>query len=501
MAGHATVPDAVPDGTSRDRSSFRIDPRAIGACLDELRALCGPDGVVTDRPSLLTYENDAFTLVAAAPDAVILPRSTHEAATALRVLAAHGLPIVPRGAGTSLAGGTVAVDGGVCVCTARMREILEINLRDRYARVQAGLANLKLSEALAGTGYHFAPDPSSQMVSTIGGNVATNAGGPHTLKLGVTTNHVLGVTMILHDGEVVELGGPCDDAAGFDLRSLAVGSEGTLGLITEATVRLARLPETVRTLLAVFDAVENAAQTISEVIGAGILPAALEMIDRLTLQCVEAAFHFGFPADAGAVLIIELDGLEFGIERQSAAVRAICEGHRCRELRVAETAERRSELWKCRKKAFGAYGRLGKSCCTQDGVVPRTRVPDILRVIDEVGRKYGLMIATMMHAGDGNIHPVLMYDPKDERDVQNVLEGSSEILSACIRMGGTVTGEHGIGIEKTRHLAEMFSPADLAAQHGVREVFDPMHRCNPHKMLALGAPCLERLRPARGIAP
>lgn len=470
-------------------------------CIDALRSLCGDDGVVADRASLLTYENDAFTLVAAAPDAVVLPRNTAEAAAVLRVLAEHGLPIVPRGAGTSLAGGTVAVDGGICVCTARMRDILEINLPDRYARVQAGLPNLRLSQALAGSGYHFAPDPSSQSVSTIGGNIATNAGGPHTLKLGVTTNHVLGVTMVLADGEVAELGGPCDDAAGYDLRSLAVGGEGTLGLITEATVRLTRLPEAVRTLLAVFDTVDDAARTISGIIAAGILPAALEMIDRLTLQCVEQAFGFGFPADAGAVLIIELDGLSHALERQAAAARDLCQQNGCRELRLAESEERRSELWKCRKKAFGAYGLLGKSCCTQDGVVPRTRVPDILRVIDDVARRSGLQIATMMHAGDGNIHPVLMYDADNAEQVRRVLDASTEILSACVRMGGTVTGEHGIGIEKTQHLREMFSERDLAAQHAIREVFDPRRRCNPHKVLALGAPCLERLRPAGGIAP
>jgi len=476
------------------------------ACLEECVSICGRDAVVTDRAALLTYENDAFTLVRSAPDAVIFPRDTVQTSAVMTVLARHGVAIVPRGAGTSLAGGTVAVDGGVCICTSRMRDILEINLRDRFARVQAGVANLRLSRELAGTGYHFAPDPSSQMVSTIGGNVATNAGGPHTLKLGVTTNHVLGVTLVLPEGRVAQLGSAqhssqIEDAPGYDLRALAVGSEGTLGIITEAVVRLTRLPDAIVTDLAVFDSVDDAAETISDIIAAGIVPAALEMIDRLTLQCVEAAFHFGFPADAGAVLIIELDGVAAGLERQAALVAEICRRRGCRELRTAESDDRRAELWKCRKKAFGAYGRLGKSCCTQDGVVPRTKVPEILRYIDEVSGRYGLTIATMMHAGDGNIHPVLMYDERNPDEVRRVFDASREILEECVRLGGTVTGEHGIGIEKTQHLRAMFNDADLAAQQALRDVFDPQRRCNPHKVLAIGAACLERMLPARGISP
>jgi glycolate oxidase len=467
--------------------------------IDECINVLGPDGVASDRASLLTYENDAFTLVASAPELVAFPRDTREAAAVIAVLARHGVPIVPRGAGTSLAGGTVAVDGGACVCTSRMREILEVNLTDRIARVQAGVVNLHLSRALAGTGFHFAPDPSSQMVSTIGGNVATNAGGPHTLKLGVTTNHVLGVTLVLADGRVAELGGVTDAIGGLDLRALAVGCEGTLGLITEAVVRLTRLPAAVRTQLAVFGTVDDAAETISGIIAAGIVPAALEMIDNLTLRCVEAAFAFGFPLDAGAVLIIEVDGDEATTNRQAERIAALCRAHCCRALRAADTAEQRAELWKCRKKAFGAYGRMGKRCCTQDGVVPRTKVPEILRFIEKTSVDYGMPIATMMHAGDGNIHPVLMYDNTPE-DVRKVLDASRDILLECVRLGGTITGEHGVGIEKTEHLRAMFSEEDLAAQRRIRAAFDPHGRCNPHKVFAIGAACLERLRPAEGIA-
>lgn len=469
--------------------------------IDQCRQWLGSAGVVTDAASLLTYENDAFTLVRAAPDAVLFPRDTNQTRDVVRILARHGVPIVPRGAGTSLAGGTVAVGGGACVCTSRMRDILDINLRERWARVQAGVANLRLSRELTGTGYHFAPDPSSQPVSTIGGNTATNAGGPHTLKLGVTTNHVLGVTVVLPDGEVAELGSTAEDAPGYDLRALAVGSEGTLGIITEVVVRLTRLPEAVWTTLAVFDSVDDAASAVGDIIAGGIVPAALEMIDKLTLQCVEAAFQFGFPADAGAVLIIELDGLAAGLDRQAARAIEMCEQRRCRDLRTAQSDEHRAELWKCRKKAFGAYGRLGKSCCTQDGVVPRTRIPDILRFIEDVSRKYDLAIANIMHAGDGNIHPVLLYDERDPDQIRRVLDASREILTQCVRLGGSITGEHGIGIEKTEHLHAMFNAADLAAQSAVRDVFDPQRRCNPHKVLATGAACLERLVPARGIAP
>lgn len=484
--------------------------------LDECSAILGRDAVIADEAALLTYENDAYTLERAAPQAVLLPRDTAQAAAVVRILAKHNIPIVPRGAGTSLAGGTIAVGGGACVCTARMRDILEVNLRERWARVQAGVPNLALTRHLAGSGFQFAPDPSSQPVSTIGGNVATNAGGPHTLKLGVTTNHVLAVTMVMADGDVVSLGGDCgalkaenrkpkveivEDAGGYDLRALAVGSEGTLGLITEAVVRLTRLPEAVVTLLAVFDDIDHAAAAISDIIAAGIVPAALEMIDQLTLQCVEAAFSFGFPADAGAVLIIELDGITAGLGAQATHVRTMCERHGCREMREAENEERRLELWKCRKKAFGAYGRFGKACCTQDGVVPRTRVPEVVRFIADVSQRYGLLIPTMMHAGDGNIHPVLLYDEGDAAQVRAVLDASREILLECVRLGGSVTGEHGIGIEKTEHLRAMFSDDDLAAQMRVRHVFDPQRRCNPHKLLVTGAACLERMRPAAGIAP
>ena len=478
--------------------------------IEQCRQVLGEDGVVCDRASLMTYENDAFTLIRAAPQAVIFPRDTRQAAQVMRLLHDAAVSVVPRGAGTSLAGGTVAVGGGACVCTSRMRDILAVNLPGRWARVQAGVANLRLSRELAASGYQFAPDPSSQMVSTIGGNAATNAGGPHTLKLGVTTNHVLGLTLVLPDGQVAELGctpvgsgaasgGPVEDSAGLDLRALAVGSEGTLGLITEVVVRLARLPAAVWTTLAVFDGVDEAAEAIGGIIAAGIIPAALEMIDRLTLNCVEAAFHFGFPPDAGAVLIIELDGIAAGLEAQAARVAELCRRHCCRELRTADSEEKRAELWKCRKKAFGAYGRLGKACCTQDGVVPRTRIPEILRFIDDVSKRYGITIANMMHAGDGNIHPVLMYDESSPDEVRRTLAASRDILAECVRLGGSVTGEHGIGIEKTEHLHAMFSAADLAAQSAVREAFDPQHRCNPHKVLASGAACLERLLPADGI--
>ncbi|MFO0973370.1 MAG: FAD-linked oxidase C-terminal domain-containing protein [Phycisphaerae bacterium] len=467
----------------------------------ELERLLPPDRLLRDAGELAVYANDAFTLVEARPEAVVLPQSTAEVATVVRWAAVAGVALVPRGAGTSLAGGTIAIGGGVCLCLSRMRRILEIDYRDRFARVEAGVTNLAISQAVAAAGWHYAPDPSSQVTCTIGGNVNTNAGGPHTLKYGVTANHVLGATVVWPDGTVESLGGPYDDAPGADLLGLLIGSEGTLGIVTEATVRLTRSAPAVRTLLAEFDRLDSAAVAIARIAAAGIVPAALEMMDRTVVCAVEDWLGIGLPRDAEAVLIIELDGLEAGLDAQAARVAELARGAGCRAVRAAATAEQRADWWKARKKSFGALGRVGHAIVTQDGVVPPSQVPEIARRIAAIAERRGVRVSLVMHAGDGNIHPLLLYDGRDERQVRAVVAAGYDILDACVALGGTVSGEHGVGVEKVEHLRRMLDPASIAAQERVRSAIDPRRGLNPDKLFAGGGGCVERLRPPRGIQP
>ena len=464
----------------------------------ELRAVVG-DGGVIDRPQeLLVYECDGYTLEKASPVAVVLPRSTAEVAEVVRRLHARRIPFVPRGAGTSLAGGTVAPEGGVMIGLSRMKRILAVDPVNQFAVVEAGVVNLALSRAVEVHGLLYAPDPSSQPACTIGGNIATNSGGPHTLKYGVTTNHVLGVKLVLPDGVVAELGGPVADSPGYDLTGLIVGHEGTFGIVTEATVRLIPVPQSVRTFLAVFESVADASRAVSGIVGSGIIPAALEMMDQLILQAVEEAFHVGFPLDAGAVLLIEIDGIEAGFDELTRRIEAVCREAGMRSLRTARDAAERQALWMARKRAFGAIGRLAPNYCTQDGVVPRSRLPQILDRIREIGERHGLTIPNVFHAGDGNIHPILLYDERDPEQIKQVLAASREILEACIELGGSVTGEHGIGVEKISMLERMFSPDDLATMRRVRDVFNPDGLANPNKIFATGAGgCQEPRRPGR----
>lgn len=457
--------------------------------VDELRRVVGPENVLTNKSELLVYECDGFTIEKNRPDVAVFPRSTEDVQRIVQVCNAAGVPFLPRGAGTSLAGGCLPVGGGVMIVLTRMKRILEINLRDRYAVVEPGVVNVWLTQALKGTGYHYAPDPSSQGACTIGGNVATNSGGPHTLKYGVTVNHVLGVEAVLADGRIVQLGGPVEDPPGLDLVGAVVGSEGTLAIVTKVWVRLTRDPQGYRTMLGVFDSVEDATNTISEIIGAGIVPAALEMMDQGIVVALEEAFHFGFPLDAQAVLLIEVDGLEAGLDEQRDRIIDICRRGGAREVRQAATAAERQKLWKCRKQAFGAIGRLSPSYCTQDGVVPRTQLPHILRRIYEIGAKYGLRVVNVFHAGDGNIHPILLFDERDPDQIHRVLQASNEILEECLACGGSVTGEHGIGVEKIGFMNRMFTSDDLTAMTHLREAFNPHGNLSPHKMLPTAAGC------------
>jgi len=473
--------------------------------VSRLRAIVGPENLLTAACDLMVYECDGFTIEKKQPEVVVFPRSTQDIVAIVSLCNELDVPFLARGAGTSLAGGCVPVGGGVMIALARMKKILEVNYRDRYAVVEPGVVNLWLSNHIRSSGYHFAPDPSSQGACTIGGNVATNSGGPHTLKYGVTVNHVIGIEMVLPDGNVVTTGGPAEDSPGYDLTGVIVGSEGTFGIVTKTWVRITRNPEAYRTLLGVFDSVDDATNTISDIIGAGIIPGALELLDQLILGAVEQAFKFGFPLDAGAVLIMEVDGLNAGLDGEAAKIEEIALRNGAREVRRARTDAERLLLWKCRKQAFGAVGRLAPSYCTQDGVVPRTKLPQMLRFIRGVAEKYNIRIANVFHAGDGNLHPILLFDERDAEQVKRVLEASHEILNECIALGGSVTGEHGIGVEKIDFMAKLFTQDDLDMMVRLRTAFNPDNRCSPHKMLPTAGACAEsnkvqQIKPGRRAA-
>ena len=445
--------------------------------------IVGRDGVIIEADERRVYECDALTYYRRSlPDLVVLPRSTRQVAEIVRLCHQAGVVIVPRGAGTGLSGGATPHVGGVMIVLTRMTRILEIDIPNRMATVEAGCINLALTNLVKGEGLFYAPDPASQQACTIGGNVAENAGGPHCLKYGVTTNHVLGATVVLPDGEIVRLGGKLSDEPGYDLLGVFIGSEGTLGICTEVTVRLMPQPEAVKTLLAVFQNMEDASNAVSGIIARGIVPVALEMIDRPTIQAVEANAKAGYPLDAGAVLLIELDGPRAEIEAEAVGVEAVCREHHSLDLRVARTEEERVLLWKGRKEAAGSFGRITHHYYLQDAVVPRTKLPQVLQEIEGIGRRYGLQVANVFHAGDGNVHPMICFDLNIPGQVEQAVKAGSEIMKRCIEAGGTVSGEHGIGLEKREYLRLMFGPADLAAMQGVRRVFDPTGLCNPGKI-------------------
>ena len=472
--------------------------------LSDLTAAVGAENVLSRHDEMLVYECDGYVIEKNVPDVVVFPTSTSHVVEVVKVCRRNHVPFVPRGAGTSLAGGTLAVGGGVMICLTRMKRILEVNTRDRYAIVEPGVVNVWLTRAIANTGFHYAPDPSSQTACTVGGNVATNSGGPHTLKYGVTVNFVRGVELVMPDGSVIDTGGVTEDNPGYDLPGLIVGHEGTFGIATKVTVGLSRDPEAGRTLLGVFDGVDAATETVSGIIAAGIVPAALEMLDNLMIRAIEQAFGFGFPIEAGAVLIIEVDGLEAGMDRAAQAIAEIVQAHGGTvQKSIAWRTRKEPEyvaIWKSRKSAFGAIGRLSPTFCTQDGVVPRTKLPHILRFITAVGLRHNLRIANVFHAGDGNIHPILLFDERDADQVKSVLKASHEILDECINVGGSVTGEHGIGVEKMEFMPKLFSPADLAAMIALRNTFNPDGLCSPGKMIPIGGGCLEKKHPGHGAS-
>jgi len=457
--------------------------------LQELAAIVAPLPVLSAPEEMLVYECDGHTLDKAPPIAVAFPASTEQVVALVKLANIHHLPFVARGAGTGLSGGALALDGGLVIEMNRMNKILELDYVNQRAVVQPGLVNLHLSLAAADAGYYYAPDPSSQGSCTIGGNVAENSGGPHTLKYGVTTNHVLGLKVVLPTGDIVHLGAPTLDTPGYDLTGLFVGSEGTFGIVTEITVRLMRKPEAVKTILGSFATIDEASNTVSGIIAAGIVPAALEMMDNLTIQAVEAATGAGLPLDAGAVLLIELDGIAAGMEEDAARIADVCNQHGCLNVRVAKDEAERALLWKGRKEAFGAIGRLTPNYYTHDGVIPRTRLPEALQRLLAISRKHNLRIANVFHAGDGNLHPLVLYNEKDADELERTHKAGEDILRTCVELGGVLSGEHGIGLEKKNCMSWLFSDDDLEVMHAVRRVFNPDNLCNPGKVIPLPSRC------------
>jgi glycolate oxidase len=456
----------------------------------ELQKLLGRDAVLTRPEDLMVYEYDA-SLAKGTPDLVVLPRNTDDVVSIVKVANRYKIPIVPRGSGTGLSGGSVPRQGGIVVTFARMGRLLEVDVPNRRAIVQPGVVNADLSTAVAKHGLYFAPDPSSQRASTIGGNVAENSGGPHTLAQGVTVNHVTGLEVVLPSGEVVQLGGKATDAAGLDLTGFFVGSEGLLGIVTKITVKLTRRPEWVATLLAIYNTVDDAANTVTAITGAGITPGALEMLDGLTLRAVEEATHAGYPIDSAAVLLVELEGIREAVEEQAELVKAVCERHHAREVRRAKDDAERALLWKGRKTAFASLGRLTPSYYSQDVVVPRTKIAEVLRFIDGVSKKHKLRIGNIFHAGDGNLHPAIMFDLRDPAQVERTLQAGFDICSQCIKMGGTITGEHGVGMEKQALMPLLFSEDDLEIMRRLHDAFNAEGLMNPQKVFPMTRGCRE----------
>jgi glycolate oxidase len=460
----------------------------------QLEAALGRESVLSSPNELTVYEYDGSDEVLAGshrPDVVVLPETAQQVQQVVKIATSAGMPVTARGGGTGLAGGAIAVQGGVLVSLTKMDRILEIYTRDRYALVEPGLINLDLSQTTSRDGYFFAPDPSSQRACTIGGNVANNSGGPHCLKYGVTVNHILGLEVVLPDGELLWVGGPAPDVPGVDLTGILVGSEGTLGIVTKAMVRLTRTPEATDVLLAAFPSIEAASSAVSAIIAAGVLPTALEMMDALTITAVETAYHAGYPRDAAAVLLIEIDGLREVVAENTRLISVICEQQEATEVRVASTQEERDLLWLGRKAALGAMGRLAPNYYLQDTVVPRTKLPITLQRVEEISKDYKLPVANVFHAGDGNLHPLILFDRYKPGDIERVLEAGTEMIHWCIEVGGAVSGEHGIGLEKKDFLPLVFTTEDLAAMAGLKLSFDPRQLFNPEKVFPSGFSCGE----------
>ena len=464
----------------------------------ELQVVVGDAYVLHDHADLIVFEYDG-SVDKALPSAVVLPASAEEVSEVVKIARRHDLPIVARGAGTGLSGGAVAERGGLLMPLTRMTRILEIDVENRIAVVEPGLVNIELTDAVSKYGLYYAPDPSSQKACTIGGNVAENSGGPHCLAYGVTTNHVLGLEIVLADGSVQWIGGKSRDGHGYDLRGVMVGSEGTLGIVTKAVVRLLTRPEAVKTLLAVFRDLDDASAAVSGIIAAGIVPAAIEMMDDICIEAVEPAVRAGYPAGAGAVLLVEADGLMESVEEEVEEIERICRLYDPLEVRTATDDPERERLWAGRKGVLGALGRLAPNYYLADGTIPRTRLVEVLARIKEISRESGFPIANLLHAGDGNLHPSVLFDERRPGDTERVMEIGGEILRLCVEAGGVLSGEHGIGLEKQEHMPLMFTDDDMEAMSKLKPAFATDLRFNPGKVFPTGASCSD-VRQAAAIA-
>jgi glycolate oxidase len=464
------------------RYQMEVDVMLDPETLADLQTAIGKDNVLVDPEDIFLYQYDA-SMDFATPDAIVLPGTGQEVADVVKLANRKNIPFTARGAGTNLSGGSVASQGGLVISTTRLSRIIELDIPNHRVVVEPGVFNLDVQKALAPHGYLYAPDPASQKVSTMGGNVGENAGGPHCLKYGVTTNHVLGLEVVLPDGEIVRFGGKALDTPGYDLVGLFVGSEGTLGIVTQLTLRIIRQPEAIKTMLVVFDSLESAGQAVSDVIAAGIIPATLEMMDNLIIRAVENSIQAGYPVEASAVLIVELDGLKDDQDRMADEVMQICYHAGAESVKVARTQEERDQLWTGRRGAFGAVGSVRPNYLVCDGTVPRTMLPTVLRQVAEIGVEHDVLIGNVFHAGDGNLHPLILFDARDAQETSRVERAALAILQACVDAGGTITGEHGVGLEKLAGMGLIFSEADLQAMTWVKEGFDPAGLANPDKVL------------------
>jgi glycolate oxidase len=452
------------------------------ALIEKLRAAVGEDYVHTAHEAMRAYDHDALMIYKGLPGAVVLPESTEEICRVMEICHEERVPVIARGAGTCLSGGPTPAPGGVLLVTTRMNRILEVDYENLLARVQPGVVNIHLSEMTRPRGFHYAPDPSSQMACTIGGNAAENSGGAHCLKYGMTTNHILGMTVVLSSGEVVRLGSDGEEAPGLDLRGIFIGSEGTFALTTELTVRLTPNPEGVRTMLTTFAEVGDACRTVSDVIAAGAVPAAMELMDRYTVEAIEKVMKAGYPQDAAAVLLIELDGLDPSMRPLESIVREICERNRCTSFRLAESETERESLWMGRKKAFGSFGAIAPAYYCLDGTVPRSKLAEVLAAFDEIGERFGFIITNVFHAGDGSLHPNVLFDDRVPGETERAVDCGSEVLRVCIRAGGVLSGEHGIGIEKMREMVDQFDEPTLKMMERMRDAIEPTGLLNPGKI-------------------
>jgi glycolate oxidase len=466
-----------------------------GQLIQTMKEILGPQGVIHEREELRTYECDGLMNYRVIPDLVVLPESSEQVQQIVKTCYVEGIPFVARGSGTGLSGGALPVEAGILIVLTRMRRILEVDIPNGRVVVEPGVINVWVTQEVADEGYYYAPDPASQIVSSIGGNLAENSGGVHCLKYGFTTNHVMGAEVVLPDGSVVHLGGgKAPDAPGYELLGAFVGSEGTLGIATKITLRILRKPESVRTLLAAFKDTEEAGGAVSGIIGAGIVPAAIEMMDRLTTEAVETQISPGFP-DAGAILIVELDGPEAEVENQFEHVIKVCEENDASEIRVAEDDEERALFWKGRKAAFGAMGSISNDYYVQDGVVPRTELGAVLKKIADLSEEYGLRVANVFHAGDGNLHPLVLYDNDAPGEAEKAEDLAGDIVFTCLEHGGSLTGEHGIGRDKMKYMPQMFTADDMNVMQLLRCAFDPHQICNPGKIFPTPRLCGERPGP------